>query len=148
MDVNTNNNNQIPATPTNNRNIVSTQGNNRQADTAYPSTLSAGLDTPSPAFEAAQVALTREIPSALPDSWLNEEDVNDQMLDNAVAEANRAIPNNFFSISYNIHEATNRIAISIYAHSGELIRELPPESRLETYARISEFVGLLFDRNA
>jgi uncharacterized FlaG/YvyC family protein len=83
------------------------------------------------------------------DSQIREEDVNDQMLDNAIAEANKAIPNNAFSLSYGVHEPTNRITVSIYSpDTGELIRELPPESRLDTYARISEFVGLLFDKNA
>jgi len=155
MDVNMNNNNQIsPATPIVARTAPPptarpAEGDGRPTNTTPSQASSARFDTLSPSLEVAQAALTRETPSTVLDSRIREEDVNDQMLDNAIAEANKAIPDNAFSLSYGVHEPTNRITVSIYSlDTGELIRELPPESRLDTYARISEFVGLLFDKNA
>ncbi|MCL2620628.1 MAG: flagellar protein FlaG [Defluviitaleaceae bacterium] len=153
MDVN--NNNQISATAAATARTAPSpatrpaEGNNRPTNTNSSQAPSTRYDAPSPSLEVAQAALTREAPSRVLDSRIREEDVNDQMLDNAIAEANKAIPNNAFSLSYGVHEPTNRITVSIYSpDTGELIRELPPESRLDTYARISEFVGLLFDKNA
>ncbi|MCL2235483.1 MAG: flagellar protein FlaG [Defluviitaleaceae bacterium] len=135
---------------------VNTNMNTSQIQTTAQAGQTQGRAVPSPrSLEAAQVAFTRETPNRdyhAPNSVtepVREEEVNDQMLDSAFAEANNAIPNNAFSLSYGIHEATNRIMVSIHnRETNELIRELPPESRLDTYARISEFVGLLFDSNS
>jgi len=147
MDVNANvNNNQITAMGS--ARLAENSGRTAQVSEAPTRAV------PSPrSLEVARVALTRETPNrdynlSASDVHLREEEINDQMLDNAFAEANRAIPDNTFSLSYGVHEATNRIMISIYSReTEELIRELPPETRLDTYARISEFVGLLFDSN-
>ena len=80
---------------------------------------------------------------------LREEDVNNDMIERAFADANRALAGGNFRLSYGIHEATNRVTVAVYdTQTNELIRELPPEARLDLYARITEFTGLLFDQSS
>jgi flagellar protein FlaG len=78
---------------------------------------------------------------------LREESVTDIMLERAFEDANRALAGGSFSLSYRIHEGSSRIMVTVHeAQSRDVLREIPMESRLEIYARITEFVGLLFDR--
>jgi len=77
-----------------------------------------------------------------------DEDLTDNMLHHAFEDANHALEGSVFSLSYSIHEGSGRISVRVLNNDGELIRELPPESRLDIYARITEFTGLLFDRNS
>ena len=82
-------------------------------------------------------------------SILREEDISDYMLESAFSNANRALAGGSFSLSYVLHEATNMVAVSVLdSETGEVIREIPPESRLDLYARIAEFTGLLFDQSS
>ncbi|MCL2168663.1 MAG: flagellar protein FlaG [Defluviitaleaceae bacterium] len=77
---------------------------------------------------------------------LREEDVSDYMMERAFSDANRALQGGAFRLSYGVHQATNRVIVSVYdSVTQELIREVPSESRLDLYARITEFTGLLFD---
>ena len=78
---------------------------------------------------------------------LREENVTEAMLERAFEDANRALAGGSFSLSYSIHEGSNRIHVTVRdAQSQEVLREIPAESRLDIYARITEFVGLLFDQ--
>jgi len=77
-----------------------------------------------------------------------DEDLTDNMLNSAFDNANQVLDGSSFSLSYSIHEGTGRISVRVLNNSGELVRELPPESRLDIYARITEFTGLLFDGNS
>jgi flagellar protein FlaG len=80
---------------------------------------------------------------------LRQEDVSDFMIDRAFRDANRALEGGAFRLSYGIHEATNRVTVSVYdSETGEVIRELPSEDRLDLYARITEFTGLFFDETS
>jgi len=76
-----------------------------------------------------------------------EDDITENLLNRAFKDANQALQGGSFSLSYSVHEATGRVMVQVHdADSGEVVRELPPESRLDIYARITEFTGLLFDR--
>ncbi|MCL2576343.1 MAG: flagellar protein FlaG [Defluviitaleaceae bacterium] len=82
-------------------------------------------------------------------SFLREEDISDYMLENAFNNANRALNGGAFRLQYVLHEATNMVAVSVLdSVTGDVIREIPPESRLDLYARIAEFTGLLFDQSS
>jgi len=75
-----------------------------------------------------------------------EAEVTDAVIYHAVEEANRALAGTNFSLGYGVHEATNRITVRVYDdESGEIIRELPPESRLDTLAKVLEMSGLILD---
>ena len=77
---------------------------------------------------------------------LSEEDVTDAMISIAVEKANNAISPSFFRLAYSVHNDTNMIMVQVRdATTNEIIREIPPESRLDTLARIMEFAGLIFD---
>ena len=78
---------------------------------------------------------------------VREENVTEVMLERAFEDANRVLAGSSFSLSYRIHEGSSRIQVTVYdANSREVLREIPAESRLDIYARITEFVGLLFDQ--
>jgi len=78
---------------------------------------------------------------------LREENVTDAMLDRAFEDANRVLSGSSFRLSYATHEGSGRIMVTVLERqSDEVLREIPSESRLDIYARITEFVGLLFDR--
>ena len=78
---------------------------------------------------------------------LREENVTDTMLDSAFEDANNVLSGSSFRLSYAKHEDTGRIMVTVYERqSDEVLREIPSESRLDIYARITEFVGLLFDQ--
>lgn len=80
---------------------------------------------------------------------IQEEDLTDNLLDRAFEDANQIIRGGAFSLSYSVHEDSGRVMVQVHdVDTGEIIRELPPETRLEIYARITEFTGLLFDRNS
>ncbi|MDR2167872.1 MAG: flagellar protein FlaG [Clostridiales bacterium] len=108
---------------------------------------------PPPQTPTANAAVQRqgqeEIPTMPQTTTLREEDVSDQMLERAFTDANRALAGGSFRLSYGVHQGTNRVTVAVYdANTDELIRELPPESRLDLYARITEFTGLLFDQSS
>ena len=77
----------------------------------------------------------------------SDEDITDSLLDRAFQDVNRVLDGSSFSLSYSVHEATGRVLVQVHDDQGEVIREIPPESRLDIYARITEFTGLLFDRS-
>jgi len=94
-----------------------------------------------------QAAEERDAPNT--SATLSEDDISDFMIDRAFSDANRALAGGSFRLSYGIHEASNRITVAVYdSHTNELIREVPSESRLDLYARITEFTGLLFDSSS
>jgi flagellar protein FlaG len=80
---------------------------------------------------------------------IREEEITDNMLREAFSDANRALAGGQFRLSYGVHEGTGRITVAVLnPDSDEVIREVPSESRLDLYARITEFTGLLFDRES
>ncbi|MCL2574436.1 MAG: flagellar protein FlaG [Defluviitaleaceae bacterium] len=78
---------------------------------------------------------------------LREENVTDAMLERAFEDANKVLSGSSFRLSYNTHKDSGRIMVTVHeAQSDEVLRQIPMESRLDIYARITEFVGLLFDQ--
>jgi uncharacterized FlaG/YvyC family protein len=77
---------------------------------------------------------------------LRDNDISDSMIHRAAEGANRALAysSSEFRLSYSVHEDTNRVTVRVYdADTQEVIREIPPESKLDTLARILEVAGLL-----
>lgn len=96
------------------------------------------------------VGRTRIVPDMavdLPRSTAYEEvDVTDAVLNQYVANVNNALAPSFFRLNVGVHEATNRIIVRVVdTKTEEVLRELPPESRLDTLAKMQEFIGILFD---
>lgn len=77
---------------------------------------------------------------------MRNEAVTNQMIDNTVAEANRQLARKGFRLAYQVHEPTDKVLVTVYdSATNEVIREIPPESRLDVLAKIIETVGLMFD---
>jgi len=92
-------------------------------------------------------ARLQEANATQPWTTMREENVTEAMLERAFEDANRALSGGSFSLSYRVHEGSSRIMVTVHeARSREVLREIPMESRLDIYARITEFVGLLFDQ--
>ena len=86
---------------------------------------------------------------ATPATSLREEDITDSMLDSAFEGANRALSGGSFRLSHQLHEDSGRVIVRVQdSITNEVIREVPPESRLDMYVRITEFIGLLFDQGS
>ena len=78
-----------------------------------------------------------------------DKDVASDMLYQYVEMVNQAWKPSFFRLNFSIHDETNKIITqAIDTNTGEIIREIPLESRLDALARIQEFAGLLFDEKS
>jgi uncharacterized FlaG/YvyC family protein len=77
----------------------------------------------------------------------NERQQAAESIANAAARANEQISRlSSFRLSYGVHEATQIVMVRVYdGDSKELIRELPPEQRLDAIARIRDLSGILTD---
>jgi hypothetical protein len=77
---------------------------------------------------------------------VSDGDIPDSALTRYVNTINQMLAPAFFRLNFGVHEDTNMVMVQVVdSNTNEVIRELPPESRLDTMARIQEFVGLLFD---
>ena len=126
MDVNA----AITNAKTNNQNAVKSSENqiNRQSDAIIEK-----IETPRPS----------------PKVRLKESDITEAMMRKAFEDANRALAGSGFKLSYGVHEASGRIMVAVYdTETEEVIREVPPESKLDIYAKITEFTGMLFDKES
>jgi flagellar protein FlaG len=142
MDVNS----KPPNIPTNTTTI------NLADSAAISSPTTAVKERPTPERQNIQTNInlnTQVATESSPRVFLREEDITDAMLDNAFSGAARALEGSSYRLSYSVHEDTGRILVQVHdTHTNEVVREIPPESRLDIYARITEFVGLLFDQGS
>lgn len=90
---------------------------------------------------ATEMLITMDIP--LP---FGESEITESVISRYINNVNQALELSFFRLDYRIHEDTNRVMVAVVdSKTDEVLREIPPESRLDVLARIQEFVGLLFD---
>ena len=88
-----------------------------------------------------QELLTMDIPIPFGDA-----EVSEPVISRYINNVNEALEPSFFRLNFNIHEATNRVMVTVIdTNTDEVLREIPPESRLDVVARMQEFAGLLFD---
>jgi len=112
-----------------------------------PATVSAGAQVQSNGGANLQIENAPRL-SELGSRVASDEDITDNLLEQAFDDANRILEGGSFSLSYAVHEASGRVLVKVHdVDTGDVIREIPPESRLDIYARITEFTGLLFDRS-
>jgi len=77
----------------------------------------------------------------------DEAEMTDEMISNAVDEANKALSGTSFRLSYAVHESTNMVMVKVYdSDTQEVIREIPAESRLDIFAKVLEMSGLILDK--
>ena len=75
-----------------------------------------------------------------------ESEVTESVISRYVDSVNQALYPSFFRLNVGVHEPTNRITVQVIdTNTDEVVREVPPESRLDVIAKMQEFVGLLFD---
>ena len=69
--------------------------------------------------------------------------VSDTALENAVNEVNETMQHIGRRIEHSVHEDTNTIMVRVVnSYTGEVIRELPDESRLDALASLREALGI------
>jgi flagellar protein FlaG len=75
-----------------------------------------------------------------------QSEIADDMIINAIKEANKQLLGVNTELHYRVHEKTNQIMVKIVdKESGDIIREVPPEKTLDLFAKILELAGLLID---
>jgi flagellar protein FlaG len=77
---------------------------------------------------------------------LSGSEISETTISRVIYEANQALSPTNFRLTYNIHESTNNVMVTVIDRdTNEVLREIPPESRLDIVARMLEFAGILFD---
>lgn len=75
-----------------------------------------------------------------------EKVLTDEMFDKAVEEINKHISFINRRFEYEIHEGTNKVMVRVFDSSTDkVIREIPPESRLDAIAKMWEMSGIVVD---
>lgn len=93
---------------------------------------------------ATEELITFDIPLAF-----NDADITESVIARYVNDVNEALAPSFFRLSVGVHESTNRIMVQVIdTNTDEILREIPPESRLNIIARMQEFAGILFDERS
>lgn len=88
--------------------------------------------------------ITLDIPMPFGDAEITE-----SVVARYINTVNEALAPSFFRLNFGVHEPTNRIMVQVIdTNTDEILREIPPESRLDVIARMHEFVGLLFDERS
>ena len=99
---------------------------------------------PSVSPGATEELITLDVPLPFGDTEITE-----SVIARYVANVNQALAPSFFRLNFNIHEDTNRVMVKVIdTNTDEVLREIPPESRLDIIARMQEFAGLLFDERS
>lgn len=69
-----------------------------------------------------------------------------EVLDNAIEFINMQLLSMNRRLEYSVHEGTNIIKVKVFnSYTDELIKELPPESRLDSLHRLRESLGINID---
>lgn len=122
--------------------------------------ISANAKTSGIVFEAKSLVKPSEQSSNSPQAHSIEEleiqklkganvSIADEQIVKAIDNALKAIqgPNTRFELS--IHDETNWLMIKVFnKDTGELIREIPKEKRLDLIAQLREMTGLIIDEKA
>jgi flagellar protein FlaG len=73
-------------------------------------------------------------------------EISETTISRVIHEANKALSPTNFRLTYNIHETTNNVMVTVIDRdTDEVLREIPPESKLDIVAKMLEFAGILFD---
>lgn len=77
---------------------------------------------------------------------VGDDEISASSLNRVVNTINEALAPSFFRLDLSVHDDTNLVMVQVVdTETKEVLREFPPESRLDLMARIQEFAGLLFD---
>jgi uncharacterized FlaG/YvyC family protein len=94
----------------------------------------------------SSVPMPREVEAEIYSRPITVESVSDETLDRVIAEANQSLAASNRRLERGVHEATNLIMVRVLDNdTNEVIRELPPESRLDVMAKIVEMAGISVD---
>lgn len=72
--------------------------------------------------------------------------VSEEQLIRAIERAIHALQGKTTSLEFSVHEKTKQIMVKVKdSHTGEVIREIPPEKTLDFVAKLWEMAGLFVD---
>ncbi len=79
-------------------------------------------------------------------SYPSSEKIAEEKLKKAIQEANKKIAPTQSYLSYSIHKVTKDVMIKIInSDTNEIIKEFPPEKKLDAVAKMWELAGILVD---
>ena len=74
------------------------------------------------------------------------ETVSDETLYRSIEAANRVMFSTDRRLEHEVHEITNTVMVRVIdSNTDEIIRELPPQSRLDALAKVWQMVGIIVD---
>jgi flagellar protein FlaG len=80
------------------------------------------------------------------DGAMNEDEKFHAAVKDAVEKANKELKTGGRRLSYSVHEKTHKVMVSVInTDTDEVIREIPPKSFLDSYAKMLEMAGLIVD---
>lgn len=99
------------------------------------------------AVQAAEHAV--KIEDVKQQSQEREDVINDEMLDKAVTQANKALQQYHRKIERSVHEVTKTVMYTMKdTDTDEVIREFPPKKIQDMIAKMWELAGLFVDEKA
>lgn len=81
------------------------------------------------------------------EQWINRSEIkSNELLVEAVETANIKLQNLGSRCEFEVHDATNKVAIRVIDNNtDEVIREIPSESKLDLIEKVWELAGLIID---
>ena len=84
-----------------------------------------------------------------PEAEQKDEDSPKEFVDRTVQVLEAYIDSHERSLDISVHKATGTIMIKVISEKdGKVIREIPPEELLNCAAKMEQFEGIIFDKNA
>jgi flagellar protein FlaG len=73
-------------------------------------------------------------------------EIAESTIQRAVDYTNEALAPTFFRLDMSVHDATNLVMVSVMdTNTEEVLREIPPECRLDLLAKLQEASGIVID---
>jgi len=124
-------------TPTPQANFSRTQTTTAEVESFTRTTINTTTENHQEAEQARRVA-----PSRTYEMSTNE------TLDRVVEEANNRLTFADRRFEYSVHESTNTIVIRVFdTNTDEVVREFPPEARLDAATKIWDMLGIFVDNS-
>ncbi|MFD1736756.1 flagellar protein FlaG [Bacillus salitolerans] len=106
-------------------------------------------EQPSP--NEVEVLKAKQLESSLPkeEQPATEKKDKKEDLKDKVDQTNKMLELNYTSLKFEVHDETNRVAVSVVdQESKKVIREIPEKEFLDMFAKMMDYLGLLVDKKA
>lgn len=104
------------------------------------------LDIVSDNINPADNQQVKQQSQGLPENEKTTIEVSGELINKAIARANKSLEVHSTKLNFTIHDKTKEIMVKVVdTNTGEVIREIPPEKFMDRLAMVMEDIGLLVD---